>query len=230
MKTVFRNIAESVFNLDARVAFLALCFFSLTAIAFQQYFILTDEVYFNTLGEQMAYERIETMLDNQRKYAWLSYAIMPLLLIVQIFLITICLNIGTLLMEHPEKGGRGDKISFRKLFALTTKVLIIPVFFKLVMVGVTYFFYDIKSFSDLSNVFSFSLINLFDVANLPAWLQYPLATINMVEMIFWLLLASGIRLLLNMNFSRSISFVGYTYGVGLVMWMLFVVFLQVSLS
>ena len=113
MKRVFRNIAESVFYMDARVAFLALCFFSLTAIAFQQYFILTDEVYFNTLGEQMAYERIETMLDNQRKYAWLSYAIMPLLLIVQIFLITICLNIGTLLMEHPEKGGRGLNLPYR---------------------------------------------------------------------------------------------------------------------
>lgn len=222
MKSVFRNIAESVFNTNAWVAFVALCVLSLLTMAFQQFFILTDDVYYNSLGEQLAYDRIEKMLDSQKEYRWLSYALTPLLLILQIFLITICLNVGTLL--------RGDKISFRKLFSMVTKVLIIPVFFKFLMVCMTYFFYDIKSFNDLTNVFSFSLINLFDATSMPTWLQYPLAMLNLVELIFWLLLAYGIRLLLNMDFSRSISFVSYTYGVGLVMWVLFMVFLQVSLS
>ena len=222
MKSVFRNITESVFNTNAWVAFIALCIMSLGALAFQQYFILTDEVYYNSLGEQLAYDRIETMLDSQKKYQWLAYTLTPILLVIQIFLITICLNIGTLL--------RGDKISFTKLFSMVTKVLIIPFFFKLVMVCMTYFFYDIKSFNDLANVFSFSLINFFDATSVPVWLQYPLTLVNLVELIFWLLLAYSIRLLLNMDFNRSISFVSYTYGLGLMMWMLFVVFLQVSLS
>jgi hypothetical protein len=222
MKTVFRNIAELVFKTNGWMVFLTLCVLSVAAMAFQQYFIMTDEVYYNTLGEQLAYDRIEKMLDNQKRYQWLAYAFIPLLLVIQVFLITICLNIGTLL--------RGDKLSFKKLYSMVTKVLIIPTFFKLLMIFMTYFFYDIKSFNDLSNVFSFSLINFFDATSLPSWLQYPLAIINLVEVIFWLLLAYGIRLLLNMDFSRSLSFVSYTYGVGLVMWVLFMVFLQVSLS
>jgi hypothetical protein len=221
MKSVFRNIAESVFNTNAWVAFAALCVLSLAAMAFQQYFILTDDVYYNSLGEQLAYDRIQTMLDGQKKYRWLAYALTPILLIFQIFLIAICLNVGTLL--------RGDKISFKKLFSMVTRVLIIPVFFKLVMVCMTYFFYDIKSFNDLANVFSFSVINFFDATILPTWLKYPLATLNLVEIIFFLLLTYSIRLLLNLDLIRSITFVGYTYGVGLVMWMLIVVFLQMSL-
>jgi hypothetical protein len=59
--------------------------------------------------------------------------------------------------------------------------------------------------------------------------HYPLYAINLVELIFWLLLARGIQYLLNLDFSRSILFVGYTYGLGLMLWMLFIVFLQVSL-
>jgi hypothetical protein len=222
MTSAFRNIAESVFETNAWVAFVSLCVLSLLTLVFQQFFILTDDVYYNSLGEQLAYDRIETILDSQKKYRWLAYALSPLLLVIQILLITICLNIGTLLRE--------DKISFKKLFSIVTKVLIIPFFFKFVMVCMTYFFYDIKSFNDLANVFSFSLINFFDATSVPAWLQYPLAMVNLVEILFWLLLAYGIRSLLNMDFSRCISFVSYTYGIGLVMWMLFMVFLQVSLS
>ncbi len=39
-----------------------------------QEFILTDEVYHNTLGERLAYDRIERMLDGQQRYVWIAYA------------------------------------------------------------------------------------------------------------------------------------------------------------
>ena len=121
-------------------------------------------------------------------------------------------------------------MKFKQLFSLVSKVMLIPAFLKIVIVCSIYFFYHVKSFDDLANTFSFSLANLFDLKSLPVWLQYPLLTINLIELVFWLLLARGIQYLLNLDFSGSISFVGYTYGVGLLMWMLFVVFLQVSLS
>ena len=121
-------------------------------------------------------------------------------------------------------------MKFKELFALVTKVMLIPAFLKVIIFCGVYFFYDIRSFDDLANVFSFSLANLFDLKLLPSWLQYPLATVNVVEFFFWLLLAQGIHYLLKIDFSHSISFVGYTYGLGLFMWILFVMFLQLSLS
>ena len=230
MKKVFQNIAKSVFDLNAWWAFAFICIFYWIAMAFQQYFILTDEVYFNSLGEQLAYERIEDILDKQKSQAWLGYALTPLIALIQIFLIVICLNIGTILMVHPDGSGRGDRVKFRQLFSLVSKVMLIPAFLKIVLLCSIYFFYHVKSLDDLTNTFSFSLANFYDLKSLPVWLQYPLLTINLVELLFWLLLARGIQYLLKLDFSRSISFVGYTYGIGLLMWMLFVVFLQVSLS
>ena len=222
MKKTFQNIAESVFDLDARWAFGGICVLFWVSMAFQQYFIVTDEVFFNSFGEQLAYERIEEMLSKQKSHAWIGYAFVPILALIQIFLIVICLNVGTIL--------RGDKVKFKQLFTLVAKVMLIPAFLKVVLLCSVYFFYDIKSFDDLANVFSFSLANLFDFKNLPTWIQYPLATVNIAEFLFWLLLARGIQYLLKLDFSRSMSFVGYTYGLGLVMWMLLVVFLQLTLS
>ena len=43
-----------------------------------QEFVLTEEVYHNTLGERMAYDRIEKMLTQQREFSWLGYALIPL--------------------------------------------------------------------------------------------------------------------------------------------------------
>ena len=222
IKSVFKKFTESILDLNEWWAFAFICVFYWIATAFQQHFIMTDEVYFNSLGEQLTYERIEEILSNQKKHVWLNYALTPLMTLIQIFLVVICLNIGTIL--------RGDKVKFKQLFSLVVKVTLIPAFFKILRVCGVYFFYDIQSFDDFTSTFSFSLANIFDLKSLPAWLQYPLLTINLIELLFWLLLARGIQYLLNIDFSRSISFVGYTYGVGLLMWLLFVVFLQVSLS
>ena len=213
MKPLFRNIAESVYALNVWWAFGFICLMYWVSSAFQQHFILTDQVYFNSLGEQLAYERIEEMLSKQKSRAWMGYLFVPLVALIQIFCIVICLNVGTLL--------RGDKVKFKHLFSLVTKVMLIPVFAKTILLISVYLFYDIKSFDDLANTFSFSVANFFDLKSLPVWLGYPLMTINVVELLFWLLLARGVQYLLRLDFTGSISFVGYTYGVGLVMWVLF---------
>ena len=41
-----------------------------------QEFVLTEEVYHNTLGERMAYDRIDKMLSQQQKWSWLAYCIL----------------------------------------------------------------------------------------------------------------------------------------------------------
>ena len=129
----FKKLAELIFELDTRWAFATICVFYLIVALFQQYFILTDDMYFNSWGEQIAYERIEEMVNNQKQNAWIGYVIIPLLATIQIFLITICLSIGVLL--------KNDKVSFEKLFTLVTKVSIVPAFFKVIVVLMIVLFY-----------------------------------------------------------------------------------------
>jgi hypothetical protein len=221
MKQFLKNIAEDIVSLSAYWVFVVLCVFHAIAIYFQQQLILTDEVYYNSLGEQLTYERIEILLNAQKNKVWLAYALIPVLTVLQCFLIAICLNTGTLLREHT--------VRFRQLFALATKAMLIPACFKIVILIGIYFLNPVNSLDDLANAFTFSLANLFDVKALPVWLQYPLATLNLGEFLFWLFLAEGIRYLLKWDFNESFSFVGYTYGTGLVLWVLLIVFLQVSL-
>lgn len=222
LKNAIKNLAKAVLEQDGRWVFLAICAFYGIATALQQHFILTDDVYFNSLGEQVAYERIEAMLDKQKNQAWISYCFIPLVVLTQVFLITLCLNVGTLFLK--------DKISFTKIFSLVTKVLIVPAFFRVLMVIIMIVFYDIRTFDDIANTFSFALTNLFDIKALPTWLVYPLSTINLYEALFWVLLAYGVKWLMNMNFNKSLSFVSYTYGVGLAMWLVFLIFLQLNLQ
>lgn len=220
MKTFLRNAVDSYFDIDARWAFALICLLFCLSTLFQNYFILTDDVILSSTSEQIAMDKIKEMLDAQKKFAWLSYAIIPFATIIQISLIVFCLNIGTLL--------RGDKVQFKELFALVIKVTLLPAFLKVILVFSIVIFYNIKTVEDLSHVLTFSFINFFDSNTLPIWLHYPLASINLVELIFWLLLARGIQFILKLDFRNSIAFVSYTYGIGFAMWILIFIFLQVS--
>lgn len=57
-----------------------------------QEFVLTEEVYHNTLGERMAYDRIDKMLSQQQKWSWLAYALIPLGVFLQTFATSLCLQ------------------------------------------------------------------------------------------------------------------------------------------
>ncbi len=43
-----------------------------------QHLLLSDELYFNALAEQMTFEQIQGFLDQTHQWAWLTYVILPL--------------------------------------------------------------------------------------------------------------------------------------------------------
>jgi hypothetical protein len=78
-----------------------LIFFSIWALYvvvsfLQQRLVFTEEVVYNTFSEQLAYDRIEELLQARKDWEWLSYTLTPIFIFLQVFYTTICLNIVTL--------------------------------------------------------------------------------------------------------------------------------------
>ena len=216
-----RNIAAYFEAQNAWIVFALLCVGYATTAYIQDTMILTKEVFYNTLGEQLTIERIDEMLEKQSESKFISYLLIPFTTGFQVFLVAFCLNCGTIMMSY--------KTGFRPLFALVMRSSVVFLIWKLMMTFILLFI-QIQVFDDLITTNKFALSGFVDKESIPKWLIYPLSIINIFEVAFWALLALGMSRLLEKSFKSSLSFVATTYGLGLLTWVLFILFLQVSLS
>lgn len=214
--------ADSFFATDARLVFLLICLVNVLAIFIQQEFIIEDSLYFNSYGEQLAIERIEELISITEEWKWLNFVIVPISIFFQILLVTICLSIGAILLDY--------KLSFKRLFGLVTRAYIVFALIRLMVVVAGWQFIGFESLEDLVKMNFHSIIVFFDTQSIPKWLFYPLYTINLAQVLFFVLLGLGISCFLNQRFSKAIYFVTGTYGTGLFIWILLIVFLQLNLS
>jgi len=114
-----------------------------------------------------------------------------------------------------------------KLFSTTLKAMIVFAFGKIIIVGVLLSL-EINTIQDVTSANVFSLLGIIGQDNVPQWSLYPLALINLFEILFWSFLAVGIAMILNKNFKSTLKFIAGTYGVGLLIWTLFVMSLQLG--
>ena len=54
--------------------------------------------------------------------------------------------------------------------------------------------------------------------------------LNLFEVAYWFLLAYGIKSLGNIDFKNGLKITSLSYGVGLAIWCIFIVFLQLQFS
>lgn len=208
------------FDQSAWGMYLVTCLLYILILLVQESFILTDAVYFNSLGEQLTTERIAQWLETQHRWAWISYAMIPVSVALQVLLITICLNIGSVLLDYP--------VSFRTLFGTVVKAVSVFAVGKGVYVSILLTM-EVHTLDDLFKADMFSLLGWIGKENVPFWLTYPLSVLNVFELAFFLLLAGGLALLIKRPFREMLNFVAGTYGIGLIIWILFIVFLQLNL-
>ena len=181
-----------------------------------QEFILTDEVYHNTLGERLAYDRIEKMLDGQRAYAWIAYALIPLSLLLQVLAISVCLMTGVVLSL--------SKLTFKQVFRVTLTTVSVVSVFRLIPVLVL-LIQGVTVMDDLLTSDYYSLLALVDRDGVAPWLQVPLAAVNVFHVLLIAGLIAGLRYFSN-NSTSWAAVVGY--GGGTLLWWVGLMYLQVS--
>lgn len=156
------------------------------------------------------------LIDNFVKYRWLSFIIAPLILFLRITIVGCCLFIGGILYDGWKN------LNYRTSFNVALKADVILVSFSIVYtLLVVIFGYEKGVF--LMNCFS--LIAFFDMNETEPWLLAPLALFNLFELIYWLFLAKLLSKEFNDKYFTSLGFVISTYGVGFVLYILFVVFI-----
>lgn len=176
-----------------------------------------ERMTFNSLSEQLSANRIQELLENQKKWQWLGYVFVPVFLVIKWLLVAVALDIGALFLEI--------ELKFKNAFKIAMVSEIVFVFLLLVKFG--WFFYHRETLT-LEYVQFFtplSLINLIDYSQLDKWFVYPIQNINFFELVYWFLLAYFLSKETKKSFGKSFEFVLYSYGVGLLIWMVFVSFL-----
>jgi hypothetical protein len=173
-------------------------------------FLITEEIYYQTYGEQMAADRIRDLLAMQDRYMWISYAIIPLMIGLKITFTTLCLSVGAVLMEY-------GKMTFSKLFKVAMiceSVFILRAIFQYVYV---FNFTEVETLQDLSQGVA-SVSSLFPQNAIPQWAMYALQTMNVFEVFYVLALAGLCAYAFRRDTSTMIVFSATSYGIGLLLW------------
>lgn len=185
-------------------------------------FITTDSKIFDFLSKDYPSNFVQSYMESQKKWWWVSYAVTPLLIGIKVLLVSFCLNFIKLL---DLKGLEKVKFSDFVFLALIAEfVFVIAGFYKFV----NFHWIDTDyTLEDLQTYYPISLINIREYISTEKWLAYPLQLVNLFELFYWGFLSWGIFELSNQKVKpvKSFGLVSLTYGFGLIFWTGIVCFL-----
>ena len=173
---------------------------------FQQRFLTSDILYYNTYGDSLSIETIDNMIAVAKKYSWGAYFIGPVIIFLRIIFASLCFYTALFF--------RDIKSDFASCFNIAIKAD--TAFLFLSFLNIIYFsFSPIHTLTDI--VFPFSLSYFLDLTSIPQYILYPLGLLNVGEVIYWILLVMLIRYRYKMSASDSLWFILTSYGVGLLL-------------
>jgi hypothetical protein len=202
--------------------FVLLCFivFALTSVT--NWVLVSDDLYYDSFGEQLSFEKIKELINIGKQWNWLIYPILPLVYLVKVFLVTGCIFVGVLLNRYEIK------------FKTILRSVVIAEFIFLVPPIIKIFWFSIiepnYTITDLQYFFPLSLLSIFEINELPPFLVYPMQALSIFEILYWIILAYEIHSISNESYPRALRFILLTYGSGFFLWLIFIVFLSVSAS
>jgi len=217
-----KDLLTSAASVNKTLYFILLCMSSIFLMVAGKTMLISDELYFEFFGDQLSYDRISTIISLHKKWEWVSYAVMPVYYVLKIFLAAGCVYTGVVIA--------GMEISFNKIFQialLAEGVFLFPTVVKLVWFTLIQTDY---SLADLHHFYPLSAINFFERDSLDAWLIYPLQLINIFEVLYLLILAYGLVVVTRKNYARMLGLIACSYGTGLFIWTISIMFLMVHLS
>jgi hypothetical protein len=185
-------------------------------------YIITEEHYFRTFSEQLSANQIHNILNIREKWSWIGYALSPLIILLKIALVAMVLKIGAIISNINVAYKHFFRIAIlaETVFVLAMFVKIIWLYFHSSGVGLEYIQY----------FYPLSAINLVNYKAIAAWSIYAIQILNLFELAYWFVLAFLLKELLNRSFWSSFEFVLSTYGLGLLFWVIFVVFISLNFS
>jgi len=213
---------QSILNKNKWYFFIGINIIVITLNIISKQYLYKSLFFYEIYGEQLSKGQIDQLILRSNKYMIIGYLLTPIILLIKVILITVCLKIGLIFINI--------KISWGKILNWIIKletIFLIPLLMTLLwflLINIDYTYAELQFFYPLS------LLNLFNSGELDQLFVYPLRLVNVFELLYWLALAKLFATETGKKFGKAFEFVMYTYGVGLLIWVVFVMFLTVNIS
>ncbi len=183
--------------------------------------IITESFYFSSFESFLSMKKIEEIIKFNKKFEWLSYVLLPLFNIFKYTLVSIVIFIGVKLFEID--------LNFRDCFKITLLAELVSIISSISRTLYLYI-YPPMNYEYLQNFNPLGLSTFLNLNSISKFLIYPLQQLNLFEMLYWLLLAYGIKMHGGINYKKALQITSLSYGVGLLIWCIFIVFIQLQFS
>lgn len=204
--------------------FLFLVILSLSLGLISKTLLNGDNLLIESLSNHYTIEQVEEIINFQKKWEFTWSILIPVVLLIKISIIAAILDAGCFLFDKTVK--------YSKLFRV---VLIGEFIFLLPAVVKTlwfYFFQQDYTLEDLQYFYPFSALNIVGYKGLDVWWIYPLQTINVFEIAYWIVLAYLLDKALKTPKKQNtgLKIVASSYGVGLSIWVIGIMLFTLSNS
>jgi hypothetical protein len=218
------SLFTDIINNKTRTIYLWLIFSSLYILLFYYLntFVISSSIYYNSFAEKLSVDRINQLINKQKEYLWISYLFIPIFLFIRIRLTSGCI-FARLFFSH-------DNIRFKEILKIVYWSEIIFVLSGIFRSIILAFFIKPTTLKELQAFSPLSLISIMNINKIPLYLFYPLQVINLFEIAYWIFLSLGLKELLHITLSKAFLYVLTGYGLGLFLWVLCVVFIQLQFS
>jgi hypothetical protein len=182
-----------------------------------------DNLVADTLSTTVTSEQLNEYVHFQKKWQWISYTVIPIILLTKTTLITSVLFVGSFFFNK-------STVTFKQLFNVAIKAEFIFLGVGILKIGWFYFFQTNYTLEDIQYFFPLSALNIVGYKGLEPWLIYPFQILNLFELAYWLILAYFIGKITETNMDRGLKIVASSYGSALLLWVVVIMFFTLNYS
>jgi len=218
---MMRNLTNIIKRTDKRILFIIFSLILIfNALAINRV-IISDKMYFNTYSDQLGPERINTLIRFRKSMEWIGYLLIPPALAAKLFLITLSIEIGLILVNHKIR----IKIIFHTVL-ISESVIILAQIIRIIALYII----DFNTLDDIYNYYPLSVLDIINANNISRWFIYPLKMANLFIVTYFFVLAYGLSQVLNRKPLKMLLFTMGTYGLCLNLWILLIMFINIYFS
>lgn len=182
----------------------------------------TEEFIRSSLSGQYSNKVISNYLESREKWAWLGYTLIPLLILLRTSIIAFLMQMAVFFIDTE------NETPFRKFWSVTLSaewITVLLIAFRFVYfsaINTNYTFEELQGYTPLT------IADIYDTSRLESWLAYPFNILSIWELLYWAVLIFGIHDIMKTNFFKSFGIVLASYGVGLLIWVGFVMYMLLT--
>lgn len=219
---MLNKLFEICTNHKAWVLLIIISSVYITITFFSSNWIYTDDYFYRNLSTQLPSDTIDAILKSNDRFWWTGYLLQVVIVLSKVLFAALCIFIGVVLADI--------EFSFTDLFRSVVMAEFIFIIAQAIFISNLFVNRSTLTLETTANYFPLSMLSYLGVENVVPWLHYPLQTLNLFEVAYVLCIAWLLSKQWKPDFVESLNIVIPSYGLGLLVWMVLVVFLTLQVS